>query len=750
MSLSKDVERLIEEQLQEWPAAAANYAALADVKVKEFVVDGMKFKVQFNPARAVSSGAKVDAASIKARKCFLCAENRPDVQRGIAWADDYTILLNPFPIFPRHLTIPCNDHVPQACEGSIADMLRLARKLDGYTVFYNGPRCGASAPDHFHFQAGNSDFLPLEANIDQADLRVLRKDGGAILSLVDSLPLKMFVIDSDDAQDGQIMFSSLLRALPMADGDYEPMLNLLAYATESGTRLVVVPRRRHRPSFYGTEGEDCMMLSPASVDMGGVFITPRLIDFDRFDADTIRRVIDELCMSQSDVEAVAEKLVCNIEVEPVISVGIVSGTQLYVDLKGRYTLSHELYATGPQEFSLSSDGKISWQDKAYTEIVLDPADSDCSFEVDDVVIGVNFHWERKERQRFIRSMKIIVEDNHLTLINLIPLEDYLKSVISSEMSATAGKEFLMAHAVISRSWLIAQIRNSRLKTKKACSTTITCDEIVRWYDREDHANFDVCADDHCQRYQGVTRQTTPAVDAAIEATRGIVLVDENGAVCDARFSKCCGGVFEEFENCWEPEHHSYLRARLDDADEENYPDLRIEENAREWILGRPEAYCNTSDPAILGQVLNNYDQETRDFYRWKVEYRQEELAALIRERSGIDFGGIVALEPVERGTSGRIVRLRITGTKRTMIIGKELEIRRSLSTSHLYSSAFVVEPSAETTDGLPSAFTLYGAGWGHGVGLCQIGAAVMGARGLGYKEILSHYFPGAELNKAYS
>jgi len=749
MGLSKNVESLIKEQLRQWPAAAGNYAALTDVKVKEFDIDGMHFKVQFNPARALSSGAKVDDTSIKARKCFLCAENRPDVQRGIAWGGDYTILLNPFPIFPRHLTIPCNNHVPQACEGSIVDMLRLARELDGYTVFYNGPRCGASAPDHFHFQAGNSDFLPLARNIAGAALKVLRKEGSATLSLVDSLPLKMFIIDSDVPSDGEIMFSSLLRALPLAEGDYEPMLNLLAYATPAGTRLVVVPRRRHRPSFYGTEGDDCMMLSPASVDMGGVFITPRLQDFERFDADTIRCVIDELCLSQKDVEAIAEKLVCNIEVEPVISVGIVSGTELHVELNNKYTLAYGLYAEGPQVFRLSPAGKILWQGCEYDEIVLDPADSDCSFEVDDVVIGVNFHWERKERQRFIRSLKIIVEDNHLTLINLIPLENYLKSVISSEMSATAGLEFLMAHAVISRSWLIAQIRKSRLKAARTSSVTVTYDEIVRWYDREDHINFDVCADDHCQRYQGVTRQTTPTVNAAVEATRGLVLVDENGAVCDARFSKCCGGVLEEFENCWEPEHHSYLEARLDDTDEEIFPDLRIEDNAREWIMGRPEAYCNTSDPAVLGQVLNNYDQETRDFYRWSVVYSQSELAALIHERSGIDFGGIIALEPIERGTSGRIVRLRIVGTKRTMIIGKELEIRRTLSKSHLYSSAFVVEPSQTDNNGLPSLFTIYGAGWGHGVGLCQIGAAVMGAKGIGYKDILRHYFPGAVLSKAY-
>lgn len=322
------------------------------------------------------------------------------------------------------------------------------------------------------------------------------------------------------------------------------------------------------------------------------------------------------------------------------------------------------------------------------------------------------------------------------------------SVISSEMSATADEEFLKAHAVISRSWLLAQILN-RNKEVKEPSCMLSDDEIVRWYDREDHVNFDVCADDHCQRYQGITRRTTPTVLRAVEATRGLVLTDADGNVCDARFSKCCGGVLEEFENCWEDVPHSYLKARRDSDAEDDFPDLRDEDNARSWIAGRPEAYCNTSDPDILGRVLNNYDRETADFYRWEVNYRQDELAALVHRRSGIDFGGIVSLEPLSRGRSGRMTRLRITGTKRTMIIGKELEIRRTLSPSHLYSSAFIVEHGKTGADGLPEEFTLRGAGWGHGVGLCQIGAAVMSARGYAYDSILYHYFPGAELTTIY-
>lgn len=374
---------------------------------------------------------------------------------------------------------------------------------------------------------------------------------------------------------------------------------------------------------------------------------------------------------------------------------------------------------------------------------------ECFFEVKDVVIGVGFHWERKEDQCFSGDLEIMEINGKIQVINTLPVEDYLKSVISSEMSATASLELLKAHAVISRSWLLAQI-NGKKKDKKALPQPVE-GEYIKWYDHDDHEFFDVCADDHCQRYQGITRQTTATVDEAVDATRGLVLSDENGDLCDARFSKCCGGVFEEFESCWEPVHYSYLVARRDSAIPLDFPNLRLEAEAEKWIMERPEAFCNTSDPAILSQVLNNYDQETKDFYRWTVHYSREELSQLIKKRTGIDFGEIINLEPIERGTSGRIIKLRITGTAKTLIIGKELEIRRSLSTSHLYSSAFTVERhDIDPTTGLPASFTLHGAGWGHGVGLCQIGAAVMGAQGYSYTQILNHYYPGANLTPLYS
>ncbi len=436
--------------------------------------------------------------------------------------------------------------------------------------------------------------------------------------------------------------------------------------------------------------------------------------------------------------------------EPSIKVGILNAPQIKITLLDTYTFDGKEYA-GDQTFDVTPEGRIAWQGETYELIEFTPCKPGGIFEIKDVIIGVNFHWERKENQRFVGSARIIVEDGRLTIVNILPVEDYLLSVISSEMSATASLELLKAHAVISRSWLLAQIDKNKQLTAdatpySACTETET--ELIKWYDREDHVNFDVCADDHCQRYQGVTRQSTPTVADAIAATRGQVLMDGE-KLCDARFSKCCGGVYEEFENCWEPVHYDYLVARRDGNNEMDFPDLTIEENARQWILTRPEAHCNTSDAEILSQVLNNYDQETKDFYRWEVNYSQEEISKLARERSGIDFGDILDLVPVARGTSGRLYKLTIVGSKKTLTIGKELEIRRTLSPSHLYSSAFIVEKGEADAQGRPSTFTLKGAGWGHGVGLCQIGAAVMGANGCDYRQILEHYFIGAQIKPLY-
>ena len=435
---------------------------------------------------------------------------------------------------------------------------------------------------------------------------------------------------------------------------------------------------------------------------------------------------------------------------PRVKVGIMNEPEVNFVLFGEYRLADGTIVTGEQHADVTADGQVAWNGTVADVVTFEPSENGY-FELKGVTIGVNFHWERKEDQRFSGALHLIVENGKLTAVNVLPVEDYLLSVISSEMSATASLELLKAHAVISRSWLLAQIdKNKRITEEhedyKACEEGGE-DEMIKWYDREDHVNFDVCADDHCQRYQGITRQSTERVRDAIKATWGEVLT-YGGELCDARFSKCCGGVYEEFENCWEPKHYDYLEARRDGEDEMNFPDLTKEAAAEEWILTSPKAFCNTTDKQILSQVLNNYDQETTDFYRWTVEYTQEELAALILKRSGVDYGQILDLQPVARGTSGRLYKLKIVGTKKTLTIGKELEIRRTLSPSHLYSSAFIVERH-DVTDGVPGKFVLRGAGWGHGVGLCQIGAAVMGEKGHNYKEILLHYFINANITTLY-
>lgn len=430
--------------------------------------------------------------------------------------------------------------------------------------------------------------------------------------------------------------------------------------------------------------------------------------------------------------------------EPKVSVGILWYKKITFLLNSPYICQDQLIEG--ENIVSWKNGKIAWNGELYDELLFEPKEDNASFTLTDVTIGINFHWERKEDQVFQGALKLVVSNDTITAINLIKVEDYLTSVISSEMSPTASLQLLKAHAVISRSWLLAQIeKNKEIVSNKETYTafTETDTELIRWYDREDHTLFDVCADDHCQRYQGITRASTNIniVKQAIKETYGEVLKSEE-RICDARFSKCCGGVVEEFQNCWEDIKFPYLVKLRDSENSKDVPDLTQEQESIKWIHTRPDAFCNTQDKKILGQVLNNYDQETTDFYRWSVIYSQEELSALVLNRSGIDFGLIEELIPIERGTSGRLIKMKIVGSKKTLIIGKELEIRRILSQSHLYSSAFTVDKK----DG---KFILTGAGWGHGVGLCQIGAAVMGEKGYTYSEILLHYYVGATIDKLY-
>jgi SpoIID/LytB domain protein len=443
-------------------------------------------------------------------------------------------------------------------------------------------------------------------------------------------------------------------------------------------------------------------------------------------------------------------------IAPEISVGIVSGTTITFTLSGTFSDPNSGLTFDGMWTALFHEGKIFFRKndrtvEAGTVITLVPETHvNAHFILHAVTIGINFHWQRNEDQSFKGKLKFIVENGKLTAVNILSIEDYLVSVISSEMSATSSAELLKAHAVISRSWLLAQTEKTLQLEKDSAqyrTSFITEDEITRWYDREDHQNFDVCADDHCQRYQGITRASTPIVEKAVSDTCGEVLT-YGEAICDARYSKCCGGLAELFENVWEPVSHPYLQAVIDNpVPPQSFSlDLTNEEDAVKWIAGNPESFCNTNSRITLSQVLNSYDQETNDFFRWKVVYSGKELDALVRERTGIDFGTITDLVPLTRGTSGRIIRLMIKGSRKTMILGKELEIRKALSKTHLYSSAFYVE---KTGAGESVSFAIHGAGWGHGVGLCQIGAAVMGDKGYSYRQILMHYFRNATLEKRY-
>jgi stage II sporulation protein D len=442
--------------------------------------------------------------------------------------------------------------------------------------------------------------------------------------------------------------------------------------------------------------------------------------------------------------------------EPLISVGILTSKvikfELYGDfsvvgIKDNFSGVYSAEIRGDKIVCKSSKHEVQLDDKIEF-IPSDPISE--SFLLRDVVIGNKFHWERKEKQRFIYSLLLQKASDEINAINHIPLERYLTSVISSEMSAKSSIELLKAQAVIARSWVLSQIERSKklVEDKEKHETSVQFkDELIKWYDREDHKLFDVCADDHCKRFQGVTKIISDAAFNAINQTKGIVLLS-NGEVCDSRYSKCCGGLTESFENVWEPVKHPYLMSVVDYKFEpENFNlDFSDEANAEKWIREEPNSFCNTSDRKILTHILVDYDRETKDFFRWKVEYTQEELSALIKSKTNIDFGEIIDLIPIERGDSSRLVKLKIIGTKKTLTVGKELEIRRLLSKTHLYSSAFIVK---KTGTNIPEKFTLYGAGWGHGVGLCQIGAAVMAEKGYNFDEILLHYFKNSELKKIY-
>ena len=766
------ISRFFNRQLEMWEDARHRFRDLKHVEVRQL---SDQLKVQFNPARIVSTGAKIDKHTLGERPCFLCERNRPKEQMTKQIDDHFQLLVNPFPILPVHFTIPATKHQPQSIYRHYGEMHRLLSLHSELMVFYNGPKCGASAPDHLHFQAGTSGVLPLQTNWQRLSRNltdVISLNDEEKISVLREFLVPAFVIISKSEDSDEELFHRLYRSMPMRGDESEPMMNIIAWRKGDEFISVVIPREKHRPDAYFAEGEAQMMVSPGALDMAGLIITPREEDFSKINLDKATALLRECGISAEKMEAIVSNLKASAATahehplqlladkgkQPNVNVGIVSGQKIHFSLNKPYLAKGEM-VTGEQEVAFS-EGGILWNGNQYSSLTFHPQSADASFSLSDVTIGVNFHWERKETQTFLGTLHFVVESDKICAINELPVERYLESVISSEMSATSSLELLKAHAVISRSWLLAQMKKRREVAESGnnfFSFVKKDDRLIRWYDREDHTIFDVCADDHCQRYQGITKETSPHVAEAIRQTKGQILMDGDD-ICDARFSKCCGGVTEEFQYCWEDTPKNYLSSVRDiiqgvksvgSAVPAPLPSLQDEAAADAWIRSNPPAFCNTTDKKILSQVLNDYDQETADFYRWKVTLTQEKLKQLLDEKLKMNFGDILDLQAEERGKSGRISKLRIVGTEKTFVIGKELEIRRALSDTHLYSSAFVVDRCDIDEKGVPQRFDIIGAGWGHGVGLCQIGAAVMGEEGFDYDAILLHYYQGAEIKKVY-
>lgn len=734
IDMDSSLARFFNRQLEVWDDARRRYNALKNVLTRELHDDatGLTIKAQYNPARIVSTGARIDKAAIRNRPCFLCKENRPEVQmvRPMTGEQKHSrldLLVNPFPILPTHFTLPAHIHKPQLIADVYPEIYRIVDAYPTLTVFYNGPECGASCPDHLHLQAGTTGLLPIQtqwARLSRSLKQLYTDTDGASLSLVQDYVCPALAIRCASEKSFRHLFKILYHALPAHEP--EPMMNIVAWRVEQETVCVVFPRRRHRPACYETGP----MVSPGALDMAGLLITPRKEDFDSMTSATAGCIIREVALDDDAMATVIDNIKekkrsgdfeLYMQKVPHVTVGIISGEEISFSLNAPYMAKGETIEG--QQKVVYSEGSILWNGNKYRELVFTPSQQhhgdEPSFTIHDVMIGIDFHWQRREAQTFTGILRMVVHEDKVCAINELSVEDYLSSVISSEMSASSSVELLKAHAVISRSWLLAQMR--RRHDEQAAGSGFFSfvkkdNELIRWYDREDHTIFDVCADDHCQRYQGITRETLPRVREAVRQTKGEILVSGD-EICDARFSKCCGGVTEEYRYCWENINKPYL-------------------------VSVPCPYCNTTDRKVLSQVLNNYDQETHDFYRWTVEITKEKVRKLLNDKLNLDLGSIVTMEAMERGKSGRISRLKIIGTERSFTIGKELEIRRALSDSHLYSSAFDIEDKGDR-------FILHGKGWGHGVGLCQIGAAVMGEKGFRYDEILLHYYKDAEIKKIY-
>ena len=732
--MDNQIDKFVKDQLSVWPLAAENYRSLKKAGSKVLSIGGLPVTVQLNPCRRISSEASLDKESINRRPCFLCPENRPAEQTNMEFEGRkgrrYRVTLNPYPIFPSHLVISSFEHTPQSIWHRYQDLLDFVRENNEYLGFYNGPESGASAPDHMHFQACPQGLTPLQNRVDELlaagddkTLDYLTNVKEARLFHLNEYARGVFVLCGATAKSTAKLFYRLLDCAPVPDGSSEPKMNIIAWCHEGEYRTAVIFRERHRPHNYSSSGADHLAMSPGCADLAGVYVTTREEDFDKLDAGLLSQVVREVAASEETEKEIIWRLTRS---QRRLEVGIMSGSEIEFEIISD--------GAGRQKVEYSQ-GRISYNGALYDELVFEAQTeatmfAEPSFILYGVTIGVDFHWERKVTQKFAGTLKFIVDGGKVTAVNIVGVEDYLLSVISSEMKASAGLEFLKAHAVISRSWVMAQVehRQSHVSRTPEPSCPVSepvegAEEYIKWFDHDDHTLFDVCADDHCQRYQGLTMAVGDTVRKAVDQTWGLVLTSE-GKICDARFSKCCGGRMELFSTCWEDKDYPYLQPLPDTAD----------------CVEGGDVFCDTKDEKILSQVLNDYDLETRDFYRWRTEYSRAEVSDIVRRRSGMDFGTIRDLVPVERGPSGRLKRLKVVGDKKTMIIGKELIIRRWLSDSHLKSSAFEVHWDGDH-------LTLDGSGWGHGVGLCQIGAAVMASKGYTFDQILLHYYPGSILER---
>ncbi len=688
-----DISKFIKDQLSVWPLAARNFRSLKQARYKYFDIGGLQVSVQLNPCRITSSTAEVDEASIASRKCFLCAGNRPKEQFHVKYDGKkhrrYNIQVNPYPIFRDHLVVVRDEHLPQTIWHHFPDMLLFTRMYQNFTVFYNGPMSGASAPDHLHFQACPRGILPLELAADKAlDTATgeLERVQDASLYKFEGFTRGVYMLKATTQKSMAKLFYRLLECSPRREGEGEPRFNLYSWYKNGEFRTVVVLRSKLRSHHYFAEGEDHLTMSPGAADMAGYFIAPKEEDFEKITQEQLAQMVEEVSVSEEDDALVVWRLT---RTQPKIDVGIMAAKEIVFEIISD--------GAGPQRVSWC-DGRINYNGMLYDELTFDAVTrstlfSEPTFVLYDVPIGIGFHWERKMTRRFAGRMRFVVEGDRIRVINRLGLEDYLLSVVSSEMKEDAPLEFIKAHAIISRSWLISNLHR--------------------------HGTFDVCADDHCQRYQGLDGAEGKNVRDAIDLTWGSVL-SYGGEICDTRYSKCCGGRSELFSTCWEDRDLPYLQS-VPDAPGQG-----------------EEAFCSNPGEDVLRRILNDYDLSTKDFYRWEVRYTRDELSALVSRKTGKNLGTVQDLEALERGPSGRIKYLKIKGSEGETMVGKELAIRKALSESHLKSSAFEVEWDGDTC-------ILRGKGWGHGVGLCQIGAAVMASRGYSHSEILAHYYPGAEI-----